>query len=239
MREGAHSMINWKSAWGQGPKPASKFLPSLRAAVTKQPLAGKTRAPSLRDPLVQLIMNTNNAAQGFDREDALFEQLKEQFRDDTARRALFSALAAQIDVPRAVQVSEMWAVHGPVHRPASETAKRWVTPFHPGVELAVYARLFVELGEPAAGRDLMGGLHLALQSLANGAYASADKRGRNQVLVGWEKLLASETTATFGFAEVETWAIGARKRCLAGRAHDLPPGFADAYCALVGGLDRR
>jgi hypothetical protein len=234
--EPKRNKVNWKSAWNQWPKPAEQVVRALRAAVVGEKAPGNRASTSLRDPWTQLIMVANNAAQGFDDDGtAFFRELRETF-DANARTALVKTIVAQVDLEKAGNVTPEWTA-GPFGA-SSVGGKPWLTPFHPAIEIALYARLLLEVDEPAAARDLMGGLHHQLLTIVNMTYGDREwgAMARKQVLDGWSKLVASKATATFGFPEVQGWAERVTIAAASSATHEEPPQFDDAFRALAKNL---
>jgi hypothetical protein len=193
---------NWKSVPDTWAKSADKVVADLRAAVVRDP---EKRPPALRFSWAALLWSVTNHVQGAG-DPALFACLEREFPDGPARRALITTIEAQRDVDAMTAHDETWE-----RGPWSTSAKKpWLTPFHPGIELAIYARLLRELGQDRESAAAMAEVHLkrraAVAQFTNTRKVPYAREARAQQLGGWKKYVDSRATAIFGFAPQQAWA---------------------------------
>ena len=100
--------------------------------------------------------------------------------------------------------SQVWS-RGP-----GSSEEGWLTPHHPGVEVACYGRLLLELGHQEDGRAALAQLHLARRAaVARFTDNPADPyapQARLQQLDGWAAFVESKATGRFGFPRQQRWA---------------------------------
>src|SRR5688572_1551016 len=90
------------------------------------------------------------------------------------------------------------------------TAGTPLNPSHAGVELAILARLLLELELGSDGHDLLAGLHLrrrdAVKQFTNAPEVPCADLARAQQLKGWKIFVDSQCTASLGFPRIQKWA---------------------------------
>ncbi|HEX7703890.1 MAG TPA: hypothetical protein VF403_24280 [Kofleriaceae bacterium] len=195
--------LNWKSVPDTWPKPVAEIVAALRGALVDSP-----RPPSsLRFTWAAMLWKVVNAVQqGGVELDALAAPLRAAFPAGAPRKALITVIEAQLDLDALTDHTEIWE-RGPW---SANKAEPWLTPFHPGVELAACARVLLELEQAPAAIGWMAQLHLrrrtAVARFTNARGVPFAREARAQQLAGWKKFVDARATATFGFATLQTWA---------------------------------
>jgi hypothetical protein len=192
--------INWKSVPDMWPKPGPELAADLHGAVVL-----KTKPAALRFHWKRLLWAVASLAQSDD-DSTLFESLRHGFLEGPARQALVATVEAQRDIDAMTAHTEEWE-RGPW---TSSAQTRWLTPFHPGIELLIYARVVRELGQQRMSAEWVGQLHLkrraAVAQFTKASNVPYAREARAQQLAGWVKFVDSRATAIFGFAPLQRWA---------------------------------